>query len=65
MLTGRRAFDGEDVSEVLASVINKDPDWTALPNDTPRALKTMLARCLVKDRKRRLADIADARLELD
>jgi Tol biopolymer transport system component len=65
MLTGRRAFDGEDVSEVLASVINKDPDWTALPNDTPRALETMLARCLVKDRKRRLADIADARLELD
>ncbi|MGH9387547.1 MAG: protein kinase domain-containing protein [Vicinamibacterales bacterium] len=65
MLTGRRAFDGEDVSEVLASVINKDPDWTALPTDTPRALKTMLVRCLVKDRKRRLADIADARLELD
>ena len=63
MLTGRRAFDGEDVSEVLASVINKDPDWALLPKDTPRALTRMLARCLTRERKRRLADISDARLE--
>ena len=43
----------------------KDPDWTALPKDTPRALMTLLARCLTKDRKRRLADISDARLDLE
>jgi serine/threonine-protein kinase len=65
MLTGRRAFAAEEISDTLAFVITKDPDWSALPPDTPPSIHTLLRRCLEKDRKRRLADIADARFELD
>ena len=65
MLTGRRAFDGEDVSDTLAFVLTKPPDWTALPSSTPIGIRRLLRRCLDKDRRRRLADAADARLELD
>ena len=64
MLTGVRAFKGEDVSDTLAAVLRGDPDWTALPSGTPPAISRLLRRCLAKDRARRLADIADARLEL-
>jgi serine/threonine protein kinase/Tol biopolymer transport system component len=65
MLTGRRAFPGEDITEVIAFVITKEPDWNALPPATPAAIRRLLRRCLQKDRKHRLADIADARLELE
>jgi serine/threonine protein kinase len=65
MLTGRQTFGGETVSHVIASVLKDAPDWTALPHGTPVAIRTLLRRCLEKDRRRRLADIADARLELD
>jgi serine/threonine-protein kinase len=65
MLTGRRPFDGDDISDTLAAVLRAEPDWNALPANTPRAIRTLLRRCLEKDRKRRLADAADARLELD
>ena len=65
MLTGTRAFAGDDVTEVLASVIRSEPDWKALPAATPAAIGRLLRRCLQKDRTRRLADIADARLEID
>ena len=65
MLTGHRAFPGEDVSDTLASVLKTDPDWATLPADTPAAIRRLLRRCLEKDRKRRLSDIADARLEVD
>jgi serine/threonine protein kinase/Tol biopolymer transport system component len=65
MLIGTRAFEGEAVSDTLASVIAKDPDWTALPADTPAPIRKLLHRCLEKDRKRRLADISDARLEIE
>lgn len=65
MLTGKRAFEGEDVSDTLAAVLRGEPDWTALPSATPVALRKLLRRALEKDRKRRLADIADARLEID
>jgi Tol biopolymer transport system component len=65
MLTGKRAFAADEISDTLAFVITKDPDWTALPPDTPPPIHTLLRRCLDKDRKRRLADIADARFELD
>jgi eukaryotic-like serine/threonine-protein kinase len=65
MLTGRQTFGGETVSHVIASVLKDAPDWTALPDDTPAAIRTLLRRCLEKDRRRRLADISDARLELD
>ena len=62
MLTGHRAFPGEDVTDTLAFVITQEPDWTALPGSTPPSVRTLLRRCLEKDRKRRLADAGDARL---
>ncbi len=65
MLTGRRVFTGETVSHVLASVLKTEPDWTLLPADTPQSLRRLLRRCLQKDRKLRLSDAGDARLELD
>ena len=65
MLTGRAAFEGGSSSEVLASVLKSPPDWSRLPAATPDALRRLLRRCLEKDDKRRLRDIADARLELD
>jgi serine/threonine protein kinase len=65
MLTGRRAFEGEDNSAVLARVLERDPNLTLLPANTPSAIRRLLWRCLQKDRKRRLPDIAAARLEID
>src|SRR3989442_11794673 len=49
MLTGRRAFDGEDVSETLAAVLRGEPEWSALPSDTPTPIRRLLRRCLEKD----------------
>ena len=65
MLSGSRAFEGSEVSDTLACVLLKDPNWNALPADTPVPIRRLLRRCLQKDRKGRLADIADARIELD
>ena len=65
MLTARRAFGGNDVPDTLASVLKGVPDWTALPADTPAQIGRLLRRALEKDSKRRLADMADARLEID
>jgi hypothetical protein len=65
LLTGTRAFAGDNVTDVLAGVVTKDPDWSRLPAGTPRSVRTLLARCLQKEPKQRLHDIADARLELD
>ena len=65
MLTAKRAFPGLAVADTLGAVMRGEPDWTALPPDTPQALRTLLRRCLEKDRARRLADIGDARLEID
>jgi hypothetical protein len=65
MLTGRRAFEGEDVSDTLANVLKTQPEWNALPEATPTAIRRLLRRSLDKDRTRRLHDIADARLEID
>jgi serine/threonine-protein kinase len=65
MLTGRQTFGGETVSHVIASVLKDAPDWPSLPPDTPAPIRTLLRRCLEKDRRKRLADIADARFELD
>ena len=62
MLTGRRTFEGGDVSEVMAKVITSDPDWNALPTALPPALATYLRRCLQKDPRERLRDIGDVRL---
>jgi eukaryotic-like serine/threonine-protein kinase len=65
MLTARRAFDAGEVSDTLAMVLMKDIDWTSLTATTPHAIRTLLRRCLEKDRKRRLPDIGVARLEID
>jgi eukaryotic-like serine/threonine-protein kinase len=65
MLTGANAFAGEDIPDTLAQVLMKEPDWTALPALTPVSIRRLLRRCLDKDRARRLADIADARIEID
>jgi serine/threonine-protein kinase len=65
MLTGSKAFGGEDVSDTLAFVITKEPDWSGLPAGTPEPVRKLLRRSLEKDRRKRLADIADARLEID
>ena len=64
MLAGKRAFDGEDVSDTLAAILRAQPDWNALPAGTPRAIRNLLARCCQKDRRERLADIADARFDI-
>jgi serine/threonine-protein kinase len=65
MLTGKRAFEGEDVSDILATVLKSEPDWTALPADVPASIRTLLIRCLEKDRTRRVADIAAALFVID
>jgi len=65
MLTGRRAFDGDDISITLASVLKEDVRWEALPKDLPVPLRRLLRRCLEKEPKRRLSAIGDARLELE
>jgi eukaryotic-like serine/threonine-protein kinase len=65
MLTGRHLFDGATVSDTLASVLKTEPQWNALRPDTPSSVRRLLRRCLEKDRRRRLADAADARLEID
>jgi Tol biopolymer transport system component len=64
MLTGRRAFEGEDVSTTLATVLMKDPDWASLPAGTPRSLETLVRRCLERDPRKRLRDIGEARILL-
>ena len=65
MLTGAPAFAGDGVAEVLANVIKTEPDWTALPADTPAALRLCLQRCLQKDLRQRFHDIADVRLAME
>ena len=65
MLTGRRAFEAADVQETLASVLRAEVDWSRLPPELSPAIRSFLMRCLVKDPKHRLHDIADMRLALD
>jgi serine/threonine-protein kinase len=60
IFTGRRAFEGEDVSDTLANVLKIDPDWSLLPVETPPAIEILLKSCLTKDRRRRVADISTA-----
>ena len=64
MLTGRRLFDGETVSDVLAAVLKNEPDFSRLPDDLPMSFRRTVVLCLQKDPRQRLHDIADARLEL-
>ena len=65
MLTGRRAFDGDDISTTLAAVLMKEPEWTALPAGTPPGIRTLVEKCLVKDPRQRLRDMGDARLQIE
>jgi serine/threonine-protein kinase len=65
MLTGKRPFEGEDISDTLAAVLRGDPDWNALPANTPLHIRTLLRRCLQKDPRKRLPHVGVARLELD
>jgi Tol biopolymer transport system component len=65
LLTGARAFQGEDVTDVIVAVISKEPDWALLPTATPDRVRQLLRRSLTKDPKQRLRDIGDARIELD
>ena len=65
MLSGQRAFKGDDVSDTLAAVLRQDVDWTALPASTPAPVRRLIARCLDRDVKRRLRDIGEARIVLD
>src|SRR5438105_537431 len=65
MLTARRAFAGEDISETMAAILRSEPEWGALPANAPARVRVVLRRCLQKDVKRRLRDIGDARIELE
>jgi serine/threonine protein kinase/Tol biopolymer transport system component len=65
MLTRQRAFGGDSPTDVLAAVVTTEPDWTRLPAETPAAIRTLLRRCLEKNRARRLDSAMAARLEID
>jgi eukaryotic-like serine/threonine-protein kinase len=65
MLAGRGAFDGATVTDVLAAVVTREPDWSALPADTPPGIRRLLRRCLDRDRHTRLADAGEARYQID
>ena len=65
MLTGRRAFPGDDLSLTLAAVMMQDPAWAALPPATTASIRHLLRRCLVKDPRQRIRDMGDVRLALE
>ena len=65
MLTGRVAFPGDTASDSIAKILEREPDWLALPAATPASIRRLLLRCLAKDPKQRLRDIGDVRLEID
>jgi serine/threonine protein kinase len=65
MLTGRPAFDGEDLTEILGRVVTAEPDWSRIPEETPWLIHRLLRRILKKDPRQRLGDIRDARLDID
>jgi Tol biopolymer transport system component len=65
MLAGHAPFGGETPSDILAAVLEREPDWGGLPGTTPPSVRRLLRRCLEKNPKRRLRDMGDARLELD
>jgi Tol biopolymer transport system component len=64
-LTGSMAFCGETISDTIALILTSDPDWSKLPVSTPVGLRALVQRCLVKDPRRRLRDIGEARLSLE
>jgi Tol biopolymer transport system component len=64
ILTGRHAFEGETVTDILAAIVHREPDWEALPAGTPSRVRRLLQRCLRKDVRQRLRDMADIGLML-
>jgi Tol biopolymer transport system component len=64
-LTGKRAFEGETVTETLAAILKGEPDWNSLPETTPSSLRFVLRRCLEKDMSGRFRDAADVRIEIE
>ena len=65
LLTGKAAFQGDDITEILASVVKSEPDWTALPAEIPASIRVLLRRCLRKDKRQRLADATGLRIEIE
>src|SRR5262249_11996364 len=65
MLGGKTVFAGETASDQLSAVLHAEPDWQALPAETPRRIRRLLRRCLERDRKQRLRDIGEARVVID
>ena len=65
ILTGRMAFGGPTVTDILSAIVSREPDWDALPSATPPNIRRPLQRLLAKDPKRRLRHIGDARLEIE
>ena len=65
LLTGKRAFQGETITETIAAVLKSDPDWAKLPENTPWGIRTLLRRCLHKETNRRLQHIGDVRIEIE
>jgi serine/threonine-protein kinase len=64
-LTGKRAFEGETVSDTIAKILERDVDWGKLPKGTPPRIRELLQRCLEKDARKRLRDIGEARLAVE
>ena len=65
MLTGRKPFPGETLTDVVAAIISNEPDWQALPPRTPERIRSLIVRCLKKDPAQRLRDIADGRFQIE
>jgi serine/threonine-protein kinase len=64
LLTGKQAFNGDDITDILAAVVRAEPDWQALPAAAPAKIRDLLRRCLQKDKTQRLRDAGDARIEI-
>ena len=65
LLTGKQAFHGDDVTDILGAVLRMEPDWSQLPEATPAAIRILLRRCLRKDKRQRLSDATDVRIEIE
>src|SRR5450631_4137868 len=65
LLTGKQAFHGDDVTDILGAVLRMEPDWSQLPEATPAAIRTLLRRCLRKDKRQRISDATDVRIEIE
>jgi len=65
MLSSRKVFEGETATDIMAAVVRAEPDWALLPKDVQPRIRELLRRCLIKDEKRRLRDIGEARLTFE